>query len=792
MNIDLKIKLFFLTVVPTIIILVLSGLAINNQIENKEDLEFTKNNIYEAREISQIIHLLQIERGLSVGYISAKVEDKQKALTEARQNLDSLFVDIKPSIKNIVKIETLARMRKSIDNLTISELEVKDYYTKEIGFLLDFAKVIPTIMEDRVNRNYIQAYSYLSYAKENLGQIRAILNEVFISKNLTQENFEQINENMSIYFINTKAFKQTLYQHSELIDSFQSSIKEDVFEKMLSTINTILKKRDISSFEDNPKEWFSISTQSINILKNVEEKLFNVTDISIQHKIENSTNIIYSISLALFVLLNILSLFMHTIIKKILLSAYMLSEKFENSLVLLEQYKITVDENFIVSKTDANGNICYANDEFCRISGYSKEELMYKNHNIIRHPDVPQKVFESMWSTIKYQKKPWTGNIKNRAKDGSLYWMKTYINPIVDKNNEIVEFIAMRIDITELQEEKEHIRKTLGITVSDFEEARHLAKEYENAIDSAWSVIRTDIDHKITFANETFFKISGYTKDEILGRIPMELRSEQEQEVLKQKLLNREIVQTKFENISKDNKSCHMDTTIVPIADSRGDIVEYLYLMSDISEIVSLHLDIESTQQEVIYRMGEISESRSKETGMHIQRVANYSRLLAIKAGLCEEEANLIANASPMHDIGKVAIADSILLKPGSFDEEEWKIMQTHSEIGYKVLSGSSRPLLNAAAIIAKEHHEKYDGSGYPQKLSGEDIHIYARIVAIADVFDALGSDRVYKKAWDFQTIIEYFEKNKNKHFDAKLVELFLNHIDEFLEIRDRYKEHNI
>jgi response regulator RpfG family c-di-GMP phosphodiesterase len=188
--------------------------------------------------------------------------------------------------------------------------------------------------------------------------------------------------------------------------------------------------------------------------------------------------------------------------------------------------------------------------------------------------------------------------------------------------------------------------------------------------------------------------------------------------------------------------------------------------------------------------MGEIGESRSKETGNHVRRVAEYSKLLALKAGLDEKEANLLADASPMHDIGKVAIPDSVLHKPGPLNDDEWLIMRSHSSIGHKVLSGSDRPLLNAASIIAHEHHEKYSGGGYPSGLIGEDIHIYARIVTIADVFDALGSDRVYKKAWSLDKIINLLKEEKGKHFDPRLVELFLDNLDDFLVIRDRYQDH--
>jgi len=156
--------------------------------------------------------------------------------------------------------------------------------------------------------------------------------------------------------------------------------------------------------------------------------------------------------------------------------------------------------------------------------------------------------------------------------------------------------------------------------------------------------------------------------------------------------------------------------------------------------------EIEDTQKEIIYTMGAIGESRSKETGNHVKRVAEYSYLLAKLYGLSEDEAKLLKEASPMHDIGKVAISDSILKKPGKLTDEEFAIMKTHSQLGYEMLKHSKRPILKAASIIAHQHHEEYNGKGYPQGLKGDEIHIYGAITAVADVFDALGSDRVYKK----------------------------------------------
>ncbi|MGA1940256.1 HD domain-containing phosphohydrolase [Arcobacter sp. YIC-310] len=209
----------------------------------------------------------------------------------------------------------------------------------------------------------------------------------------------------------------------------------------------------------------------------------------------------------------------------------------------------------------------------------------------------------------------------------------------------------------------------------------------------------------------------------------------------------------------------------------------------NIHEIESLNNEIESTQKEVVFTMGAIGESRSKETGNHVRRVAEYSKLLALKYGLDKNIAELLKEASPMHDIGKVGIPDAILKKPAKLDKEEWEIMKTHAQLGYDMLKHSQREILKAAAIVAHEHHEKWDGSGYPRGLKGTEIHIYGRITAVADVFDALGSDRCYKKAWKIEDIKKFFIENKGSHFEPKLVDLLFEYFDEFLAIRDRYKD---
>lgn len=224
--------------------------------------------------------------------------------------------------------------------------------------------------------------------------------------------------------------------------------------------------------------------------------------------------------------------------------------------------------------------------------------------------------------------------------------------------------------------------------------------------------------------------------------------------------------------------------------------LEHLALAASYSgksiESAMLAYEIEETQKEIIFTMGEIGESRSKETGNHVKRVAEYSYILAIGMGMSEEEAELLKMASPMHDIGKVAIPDAVLKKPGKLTEEEFDIMKSHTIIGYNLLKNSKRHILKTAAIVASQHHEKWNGRGYPNGLTGEDIHIYGRITAIADVFDALGSDRVYKQAWELDRIINLFKEERGHHFDPKVVDVFMECLPKILEIRDRYSDANL
>lgn len=320
---------------------------------------------------------------------------------------------------------------------------------------------------------------------------------------------------------------------------------------------------------------------------------------------------------------------------------------------LLEQYKEVVDISTIVTKTDIHGKIIYANDRFCKTTGYCGDDIIAKGHNILRHPDMDSDVYDQLWKTI-LSKQTWAGTIKNLKKNG-----ETYIT----------------------------------------------------------------------------------------------------------------------------------DTTIKPILDEYGEIIDFISISHDVTEMYNLNDEIWQTQHEMLSLLGEVGETRSHETGNHVRRVAKYALLLGELYGLDDERNRLLYSASPMHDIGKIGIPDAILLKPGKLDSDEYDIMKTHSSIGYDILKNSTRPLLQAAAIIANEHHEKWDGSGYPNALAGEHIHIYGRITALADVFDALSCERIYKKAWPMEKIIDFILSERGKHFDPDLVDLFIDNIDQFRAIAAEYRD---
>ncbi|NLC08579.1 MAG: two-component system response regulator [Gammaproteobacteria bacterium] len=199
--------------------------------------------------------------------------------------------------------------------------------------------------------------------------------------------------------------------------------------------------------------------------------------------------------------------------------------------------------------------------------------------------------------------------------------------------------------------------------------------------------------------------------------------------------------------------------------------------------------EVLETRLQIVQCLGKAAEYRDNETGMHILRISHFARTIAKAIGFSDEQADELLHAAPMHDVGKIGIPDAILLKPGKLTAEEWEVMRQHPAIGARIIGEHKSSLLQLAATIALCHHEKWDGSGYPNGLAGEDIPLEARIVSLVDVFDALTSVRPYKKAWPIEEALEFIRDQSGSHFDPMLVDIFMDCLPEILHIRDRWAD---
>jgi len=215
----------------------------------------------------------------------------------------------------------------------------------------------------------------------------------------------------------------------------------------------------------------------------------------------------------------------------------------------------------------------------------------------------------------------------------------------------------------------------------------------------------------------------------------------------------------------------------------------WFLLRRQIAAVLRSHDLVRQSEREVIERLARAAEWRDDDTAQHVQRVSEISCLIAREAGLDDEQCRLIREASPMHDLGKIGVPDEVLRKPGKLTPQEFELVKQHSNIGADILRGGTTPIVRMAEDIARWHHERWDGTGYPDGLKGEEIPLPARIVAIADVFDALTSLRPYKEAWPMIKAVEAIRSLAGTHFDPRLVECFLSALPEVAEVMERYPE---
>jgi PAS domain S-box-containing protein len=526
----------------------------------------------------------------------------------------------------------------------------------------DLTTVRPDV--DKVNRNHeiVRGFSQgrTAHAIRNVYPLTApdgthigVIEISYPTEHL-QQPINNINEIHTHFLVKESIFKTKAWKRDDRVMQYHPSVENSDYMLTHTESNIMQHKEEISKFLDPHRELIKKKMKEDNLFSLVAEHddkflllsfypIFQNATFELSAWLVSYTEDPYIEAAVSDTLYARVSSFI--VIFTLLLFVRMIMRQKRKLGDLVESY----DKNVIFSTTDLYGRITHVSTAFCEISGYTREELLSKPHNIIRHPDMPRKAFENMWDTIQ-SGKVWKGEVKNLKKDGGFYWVDAEITPIRNESGKTIGYSAIRHDITPTKE-------------------------------------------------------------------------------------------------------------------------------------------IENVQKEIIFTMGSIGESRSKETANHVKRVAGYTRLLAELTGMDEKEVSMLEEASPMHDIGKVAIPDNILNKPAKLDADEWKVMQTHAQQGYEMLKHSNRPLMVTAAIIALQHHEKYDGTGYPSGLKGESIHIYGRITALADVYDALISERSYKPAWDEPEVLKLILDERGKHFDPELVDLFLHHYGEFKAIKERYAD---
>ncbi len=451
---------------------------------------------------------------------------------------------------------------------------------------------------------------------------------------------------------------------------------------------------------------------------------------------------------------------------------------------LLEQYKLLVDEKAIVAKIDLDGKISYVNSQFSLISGYSEEELIGQHYTFTCPTDGQGTTLQELKNGLLTNKK-WQGVLKKTSKFGTQFIVDTTVVAIIDSNNQLEEYVALMVDMTEVYEKFQRLSLNLK---QDLKSQQHYLKQYEHAIELGTSLCVLDTNGKIVSANQNFSSTLNCKTEDLIG-LPFSSLV-QDCKDFKDRILGTVQKQGFSSRViriaAKPGYERTLSTVIVGIHDEAGGLRSLMSLSQDISDSVKLNNDIIETQKELIYVMGEVVENRSEETGLHIKRVAQISGLLAEKYGLSYDHAQMIKVASPMHDIGKIGIPDGILHKPGKLSKEEFRTMQSHTDLGYSMLNKMDRPLIKMAATIAHEHHEYYNGEGYPLGLKGSQIAIEARIVGLVDVFDALGSERCYKHAWTDEQIIEYLISRKGTQFDPELVDLFLENLEQIFAVRNQ------
>ncbi|BDY13704.1 response regulator [Hydrogenimonas cancrithermarum] len=457
----------------------------------------------------------------------------------------------------------------------------------------------------------------------------------------------------------------------------------------------------------------------------------------------------------------------------------------------MAQHYLAIEEEALLIYIDKDGRIKQVNESMALRLNYPLDILIGEPFESLVFKDDHFNRYYPLFEAIR-NGDSWHGELHLVTQlDHELIFKATLV-PIYEINSTSFQLMLLLEDITELVNYRKILKNELDETQNTLQEKIHFLEQYQNAINEGTAICRFLEDGTILKTDSRFDEIFGYEKRELVRRSFYQLCPNIEKKLrlkIKETVQKRTVLRSRIRCQDKENIIHVADSVFIPIYKVNGKIEEIISIHNDITDIIKLNEEIKNTQKELLYILGEVAESRSQETGYHVKRVAEYSRILGRLAGLSDEEVDLLGIVAPMHDVGKIAIPDAILLKPGKLDAEERAIMQTHASIGGELFGHSERPFMKAARIVALEHHENYDGSGYPMGKKGREIHIFGRIVAIADVFDALSMDRVYKKGWPIEEIVAFLKEERGRKFDPHLIDLFLKHLELFLAVRDKQKD---
>jgi PAS domain S-box-containing protein len=456
---------------------------------------------------------------------------------------------------------------------------------------------------------------------------------------------------------------------------------------------------------------------------------------------------------------------------------------------LLEQYRLLADESAIVTTLHPSGRITYVNDRLAQLTGHDKRELIGMDMALLRHPEESSTRLEDIWKSVLSGNK-WAGIVKNRARDGKLLVLERSLVPIINEFGQVEEIFSLDVDITDIYTSAEVLMEALSLSDHSLQEQRDYLAAYKRALETGTSICIADGQGHIISANRQFADLLGYSVRELCE---LELPEVVPQcDILRLEAPAR-VDESPDSNVMsvyhKSGKELFFNIVCVPLKMADSNLESVILVCQDVTQSLQLTRELMETQRDLLMLVGQVVENRSLETGLHVKRVGEIARLLAVQWGLDGEQADMIRMAAPLHDVGKVGIPDTILHKPGRLDAAEFEVMKAHAAMGYQILSQIDRPLVRLAARIAYEHHERYDGKGYPRGLKDGEISIEGRIVAVADVLDALAHARSYKASWDDEAIRAYFQDQRGHRFDPMLVDLVFASWDDICAIRARYSD---